>query len=243
MKRIIVNNLSKKFKIGIRANRNALSRFISIFSGRETKKEILALKNISFEAESGEVVGLIGKNGSGKSTLLRAIARIYDKDGGEIITNGNLISIINLNIGLRERLTMRDNVSFCCSIFGLSVKQIRERFNSIVEFAELKDFVDTKLYQFSSGMLQRLAFSIAVHCNPDILLLDEVFEVGDESFKKKSAEKIKELVAKGASVLLVSHELDMIKRHCNKIVWLDKGRIIMKGKSKDVIEKYIQDQL
>lgn len=242
MKRIIVNNLSKKFKIGTKRNQNALSRFISIFSGRETKKEILALRNISFEAESGDVIGLIGKNGSGKSTLLRAIARIYDKDEGEIITTGNLISIINLNIGLKERLTMKDNISFCCSIFGLSTKQIQERFNSIVEFAELKEFVDTKLYQFSNGMLQRLAFSIAAHCNPDILLLDEVFEVGDETFKKKSAEKIKELVAKGASVLLVSHDLDIIKRYCNKIIWLDNGKKIMEGKSNEIIKNYLEDK-
>jgi ABC-type polysaccharide/polyol phosphate transport system ATPase subunit len=186
--RIIVENISKKFKIGFKKNQGALERFISFFSGKEPKKTIHALKDVSFEVRKGEIVGIIGENGSGKSTLLRVIAGIYKQDEGKIITNGKVISIINLVIGLHLRLTMKDNILLISSFFGLSQKEIEKRFDSIVEFAELESFVNTKIYQFSEGMKQRLAFSIAIYCNPEILLLDEVFEVGDESFRKKSTE-------------------------------------------------------
>ena len=191
--RIIVKNISKKFKIGFKKKQSALARFVSLFSGKEPKKIIQALKDVSFKAKKGEIVGIIGKNGSGKSTLLRIIAGIYNKDKGEIITNGKIISVINLKVGLQPRLTMRDNIFLTSSLFDLSQNDIKQRFNSIVEFAELENFVNTKIYQFSEGMKQRLAFSIAIYCNPEILLLDEVFEVGDEKFRKKSANEIKEL--------------------------------------------------
>ncbi|MDP3027430.1 MAG: ATP-binding cassette domain-containing protein, partial [Nanoarchaeota archaeon] len=177
---IIVEHISKTFQIGFKKHQSALERFISLFSGKEPKKIIQALKDVSFTAEKGEIVGIIGENGSGKSTLLRVIAGIYDKDEGKIITRGKIISVINLRVGLQDRLTMKDNIYLCCSLFGLSQKDIKKNFSLIVEFTELENFVNTKIYQFSEGMKQRLAFSIAIHCNPDILLLDEVFEVGDE---------------------------------------------------------------
>lgn len=236
--RIIVKDVSKKFKIGFKKNQGALARFISFFSGKEPRKIIWALKHVSFKAKAGEIIGIIGENGSGKSTLLRIIAGIYDKDDGVVKINGKLISLINLKVGPKERLTTRDNIYLCCSLFDLGKKEIKKKFNSIVEFAELENFVNTKIYQFSEGMKQRLAFSIAIHCNPDILLLDEVFEVGDENFKIKSADKIKELVSKGAMVLLVSHELWMIEKYCDRVIWFDKGRIIKEGRSEEVIEEY-----
>ena len=188
-KRIIVENVSKKFQIGFKKNQSALERVIDLFSGKEPKKTIQALKDVSFTAEKGEIVGIIGENGSGKSTLLRLIAGIYRQDEGSIIANGKIISVISLVIGLHPRLTLKDNIFLVGSFFGLSQKEIKEKFNSIIEFAELENFVNTKIYQFSEGMKARLAFSIAIHCTPDILLLDEVFEVGDENFRKKSAEK------------------------------------------------------
>jgi ABC-type polysaccharide/polyol phosphate transport system ATPase subunit len=226
MKRIIVNNISKRFKIGFRKHESALGRLVSFFSGREPKKEILVLKDISFSVEEGEILGIVGPNGSGKSTLLRIVAGIYGLDGGEVETNGKIISLINLNIGLQPRLSMRDNIYLCSSLFGISRKTIKKRFNSIVQFAELEKFVDTKLYQFSNGMLERLAFSIAIHCNPEILILDEVFEVGDESFKMKSAKKIKEFAKIGGSVLFVSHDDKMIKRYCDRVIKLEFGKIV-----------------
>jgi ABC-type polysaccharide/polyol phosphate transport system ATPase subunit len=239
MERIIVERAGKKFKIGFKKGQSALARAVSLFSGREARKIIWALKDVSFTVEDREIVGIIGKNGSGKSTLLRAIARIYDCDRGRIKTKGKIISLISLNIGMQPRLTMEDNIYLCCSLFGLSRKKTKQRFKTIVEFSELENFVNTKLYQFSEGMKQRLAFSIAIHCNPDILLLDEVFEVGDKEFKIKSAEKIKEIVKKGGAVLLVSHEMWMIEKYCKRVIWLDKGGLVKDG-NKKVLRNYLK---
>jgi len=237
-KRIIVEGVSKKFKIGFKKRESALSRIIHLFSGREPKKTLEALKDVSFKVDSGEIVGIIGKNGSGKSTLLRTIAGIYKQDKGNIKAKGKIISLINLNIGMHHRLTMENNIFLCCSLFGLSHREIREKFDSIIEFSELRDFVSTKLYQFSNGMLQRLAFSIAIHCTPDILLLDEIFEFGDEKFKEKSAEKIKEMVRKGACVVLVSHDLRMVEKYCHRVILMTDGAIKKEGKAKEIVKGY-----
>jgi len=238
MASVIVKNISKKFKIGFKKNRGALSRFIFLLSGRESKKDIWALKDVSFTADAGEVTGIIGENGSGKSTLLRVIAGIYDRSSGEVRTDGNIISLINLYIGLRDRLTMEDNIYMCCSLFGLSIGETKKRFDSIVGFSELGEFINTKIYQFSQGMRQRLSFSIAVHCDPEILLVDEVFEVGDEEFKIKSANKIKEFVKNGAAVIVVSHELWMIEKYCDKVIWLHKGKVIREGRAAPILAEY-----
>ncbi len=238
MTRVEIKDLSKKFRIGFKKDQNALNRVISVFSGREPKRELWALKDVSFTVSGGEILGIIGENGSGKSTLLRIIAGIYDKNSGTVRTQGNIISLINLYIGLRERLTMEDNIYMCCSLFGLSGSETKQRFDSIVEFSELGDFVNTKVYQFSQGMRQRLSFSIAANCDPDILLIDEVFEVGDEEFKVKSANKIKEFVKNGAAVVLVSHELWMIEKYCDKVIWLHKGKIAKAGLPRDILPSY-----
>ncbi len=240
MRRIEAHGISKKFRIGFVKNQGALARFISIFSGVEPKKIFWALKDVSLSADAGEIVGIIGENGSGKSTLLRIIAGIYDKDKGGIKTEGKIISLINLHSGLRERLAMEDNIYICCSLFGLSKKEAGRRFNSIVKFSELGNFVNTKIYQFSEGMKQRLSFSIAIHCNPDILLIDEVFEIGDEEFKVKSANKIKDFVKNGVAVLLVSHKLEMIEKHCDRVIWIDKGKIAKEGNSREVVRDYLK---
>ena len=185
-------------------------------------------------------MGIIGKNGSGKSTLLRLIAGIYQPDSGNIKVDGKIISLINLSIGMQERLTILDNIYLCCSIFDISNRDIANKVSSILQFAELKDYANTQLYQLSLGMKHRLAFSIAINCNPEILLLDEVFEVGDEDFKKKSSEKIKEIVKKGGTVLLVSHELEMIKKYCNKVIWMEKGKILKSGNTLEIIKEYLK---
>ena len=238
MKRIIAEGIVKDFRIGFEKKQSALARVISLLSGREPRRTIRALDGISFDVEEGEILGIIGKNGAGKSTLLKIIAGIYEKSGGRIIVNGNIISLINLDIGLKERLTMRDNIYLACSFFNLSKAQTKKELNSIVQFAELKDFINTKIYQFSKGMRQRLVFSIAIHCKPEILLLDEVFEVGDADFKKKSADKIKCLVDKGSSAIFVSHQLAMLEKYCNRIIWIDKGKIFKEGRPEDIVKEY-----
>lgn len=240
--KIVVKNISKNFKIGFGKNQSALARFVSFFSGREPKKVFEALKDVSFEVFSGEILGIIGDNGSGKSSLLRIISGIYQQDSGQIIKTGKIISLINLGLGLKERLTMKDNIYLAGSLFGLNSLEIGQRLKSIADFSGLENFLNTKLYQFSNGMMQRLVFSLAVHSNPDILLLDEVFEVGDEDFKKKSAEKIKELVEKGASVILVSHDLELIKKYCNSAIMINKGRIAKIGKVEEVVEYYLKNK-
>jgi len=235
MERIIINNISKRFKIGFKKNQTGLARFVSLFSGREPKRTIWALKDISFKANEGEIIGIIGDNGSGKTTLLSIIAHIYKQDEGSIATNGKIVPLINLGAGMQWRLTAKENIYLCSSLLGLSQKEIEKRFDSIIEFAELEEFVNTKLHQFSMGMMQRLAFSIGIHCNPEILLLDEVFEVGDESFKKKSSEHIKKLANQGATILLVTHELDIIQKHCSGAILLDKGHLINQGSPSQII--------
>lgn len=238
-KRIIINNISKEFRIGYRKNLSALARFISLFSGREPRKKINVIKNVSFEIAKGEILGIMGGNGSGKSTLLRIIAGIYTKDFGSVVTNGKIISLINLIIGLKERLSMKDNIYLCCSFFGLSRREIKECFDQIVSFSGLSDFLNTKIYQFSEGMKQRLSFSIAINCKPDILLLDEVFEVGDEEFKKKSGEKIIEIAKNGGCVILVSHDEEMVKKYCSRVIIMEKGLIKKSGSAEQMVKEYV----
>ncbi|MBN1389808.1 MAG: ABC transporter ATP-binding protein [Candidatus Thermoplasmatota archaeon] len=238
MHRLMVKGVTKIFKIGSHSNHGVLSRTLSIISGKERRKKITVLQDVSFKVDAGECVGLIGSNGAGKSTLMRILADIYPKTSGQIRVNGNLVPLIGLGNGFLIRLTMRDNIYLMGSLFNMSRRKIQEDFRSMVEFAELEDYVDTKLFQFSEGMKQRLAFSIAVHSCPDILLLDEVFEVGDNKFRKKSSTKIKELVEGGVSVILISHELWMIEKHCERTIWLRNGRVYRDGRTKEIVDQY-----
>jgi len=240
MERIKVENLSKKFKIGFLKRQGFLFRLRSLFLNRESKKEFLALNNISFNVNQGEIFGIIGKNASGKSTLLRIISGIYEGDEGQVFTNGKLISLIGLGSGLKPRMTLKDNVYLCCSLFGLSQKEINEKYDLIIKFSELEEYVDTKLYQFSSGMFLRLAFSIAIYCNPEILILDEVFSVGDENFRKKSTKKLLDLVKKGTCILMASHNLILVSEYCKRAIVLDKGKILFEGSGKHCVKKYLE---
>lgn len=235
-KKIILENISKKFKIGFRKRQSTLYGLMSFVSGRESKKIIHALRDISFTVNSGEIVGIVGDNGSGKSTLLRVVAGIYKQDRGSLKIKGKIISLLNLVAGLKDKLTMRENIYLCSSLFGLSQKEIKKRFNYIVGFSELEIFTDTKIYQFSEGMKQRLSFSIAVYCDPDILLLDEVFEVGDKNFKEKSSSWIKNFAKNGGSVLLVSHDVSLIKEYCSRCIMMSNGKIIKMGSPAEVIK-------
>jgi len=243
-KRIIVENLSKKFRIGAKKNRNALAQLVSFFS-KNTEKDFWALKNISFSVKNGENIGIIGKNGSGKTTLLRTIAGIYEPDKAGIKVKGNLVYLSNLSNGLKPKLTVRDNIFLLGSITGLGQKDIKKKFNEIVDFAGLENFVYSKIHQLSSGMIQRLAFSISIyslkHSNPDIILLDEPFSEGnDEEFSRKALNEIEELTKYERTAILVSHKIDLIKNCCNKAIWLDKGKIVKQGKADKVIEKYLK---
>jgi ABC-type polysaccharide/polyol phosphate transport system ATPase subunit len=235
---IETRDLKKDFKIGFLKNQGALARTLSIFSGKEPTKKVRVLDGVSFRLDGGEILGIIGKNGAGKSTLIRVLSGIYHNTGGEIDVNGNIVPIVGLGYGFQDRLSMKDNVFLSCSLLGLRRNEIKQKFSSIVEFAELQEFVITKLYQFSDGMKHRLAFSVAIHCNPDLLFLDEVFEIGDQGFRAKSSSKIKELARDGSGVILVSHELKMIEKHCKRVLWLEKGKVKMMGETEEVLRLY-----
>src|SRR3989344_1554596 len=191
MKRIHIEGLWKTFDMGFKKREGLLPRMFSLISGKETKREVRVLDNISFQAQAGENIGIIGKNGSGKSTLLRIIAGIYVPGGGVVTTRGKVIYVNAFGYSLKPKLTMGENIFLMGLVMGLSQKEIEKKFNEIVSFSGLEDFVNTKVYQFSSGMLIRLNFSVGIHCvthqNPDILLLDEIIETGgDIDFNKKA---------------------------------------------------------
>lgn len=241
--RIIVKNVSKKFRIGFKKHQSFLARFVSFISGKEPKKDFWALKNISFTAKAGEILGLIGSNGSGKSTLLRIIAGIYQQDKGTIKINGKIAALISLDTGLKPRLTMKENIYLGCSLFGLTPKETKKNFPKIVAFSELNDFLETKLYQFSSGMVARLSFAIAIYSvacqNPNILLLDEVFVGGDELFKAKATKKLEELASLGTTILLVSHQFLIVRKYCHRTIWLNQGKIAAAGETEKVVREYL----
>ena len=242
-KRVSINNIYKSFKIGYRKDDGALAKILTLISGKEPQKILSVINGLSLDTWSGENVGIIGKNGSGKSTLLRLIAGIYQPDSGEIKTRGNLIYIDGYGAGLKKKLSMRDNIYLVGLLMGLSKKEIDKRFNDIVSFSELENFLDTKIYQFSSGMLNRLSFSITIYClehkKPDIILLDEVFgSGGDLFFQRKATKKMEEFISGGANVILVSHDLNIIKKYCHRVILLQKGKKIEEGNTEVIIEKY-----
>lgn len=246
IKKISVQNISKLFNIGFKKSDAALARILSSLLGQEPKKTITVLDSISFEVCAGENVGLIGNNGSGKSTLLRIIAGIYKPSQGKIINNGEVIYMNGFGLGLKQRLTMRENIFLIGSIMGLSRQEIKNRFKEIVTFSELEEFVDTKVYQFSDGMLSRLCFSTTMHCleqkSPDIILLDEVFGAGgDLNFQNKAVIKMEEFIKSGAAIILVSHNLDIIKKYCDRVILLKDGKIIKEGAADDIVNEYVND--
>jgi len=241
MERVKVKNLSKKFELKPAMHKTALEKVLSIFNLGK-KEYIWALKNISFSVNSGENIGIVGDNGSGKSTLLRLIAEVYTSDNGSVETEGKLVYITGFGQGLMSKLTMRENIFLVGSIMGLSQRDIKKKFDEIVEFSGLRDFLDVKVYKFSSGMVARLNFSIGLHClkhhNPDILLLDEVFHGGDNEFRKRVVNKMEELLRGGATVLFVTHDLQLIRDYCDRVIWLKKGKIAKIGSPGEVVENY-----
>ena len=242
MKRIIIKNLTKRFRRGHKKNKSVLGWLVSF----ERSEKIDVIDDISFDVEAGEIIGIIGRNGSGKSTLLRLIAQIYEQDSGEIITSGKFIYLNGYNQGLQHRFTMRDNIFLVGALMGLTAREVQNRFDEIVTFSGLEEFVDTKIYQFSSGMISRLNFSITVFCvkhhNPEILLLDEVIDgAGDIDFREKALLKMEEFIRSGATVIIVSHRLETINKYCHRVMWLERGKILHIGTADQVIAEYIKN--
>ena len=237
---IEVNNVWKKFKIPHEKRDTLFENVVGfIRGGKATYEEFWALKNINFNVKEGECLGIIGENGSGKSTLLRVIARILSIDKGNVNVRGSIGPFLELGTGFQRDLTAKENVYLYGYVIGLKKKQIDNVIDNIFEFAELERFRDTKLKNFSSGMNMRLAFSTAVSTNPDILLIDEVLAVGDESFQKKCIDKIMKFKSEGKTIVFVSHSLESVKNLCNKGVWLSRGTIGAQGSVDKVISYYM----
>jgi ABC-type polysaccharide/polyol phosphate transport system ATPase subunit len=235
-------NINKSFNIETKAE-SLLSKVLKIVISRPSTKKIEVLKEINLKISKNEIIGILGKNGSGKSTLLKILANIYKPDTGIIKTNANATYLAGWGQGLQQRLAVRENIALIGSINGLSQKEIKKKFKDIIDFAGLTNFEDAKVEHLSSGMITRLTFSIGIHClehkKPELLFLDEVFSSGgDLEFQEKALKRMAELIKSGVTVLLVTHNLDLIKEYCNKAIWIDKGQIKREGNSEEVIKEY-----
>jgi lipopolysaccharide transport system ATP-binding protein len=233
------NNIWKKFKRGEKFNslRDAIPNFfrkkIELEAG-----EFWALKDVSFEIEKGEVLGIIGPNGAGKSTILKLLSGIIIPNKGTMSINGRLAALIEVGAGFHNDLTGRENIYLNGTILGMTRKEIDSKFDRIVEFSGLSEFIDTPVKRYSSGMYSRLGFSVAAHMDPDILLVDEVLSVGDMAFQARCAEKMRELLGSGATIILISHNLPLVQNMCKKVILLHKGQILNEGHTNDVIPLY-----
>lgn len=203
-------------------------------------EEFWALKDISLEIKRGEFIGIIGFNGSGKSTLLKCIAGVLTPTKGSIEVNGSIAPLIELGAGFDPNLSARENVYLNGAVLGKSRKEMNALFDSIIEFAEIGEFVDTPIKNFSSGMLARLGFAIATSYIPDVLIVDEVLSVGDYKFQQKCENRMKEILAHGTTVIFVSHNIDQIKELCSRVVWINKGDMVMQGDTETVCNSYME---
>jgi lipopolysaccharide transport system ATP-binding protein len=243
---IEISNISKKYQIGAKRDkyltlRDTLVKFVKKpFSFFEKKDDFWALKNINLNISQGEAVGIIGPNGAGKSTLLKLLSRITPPTEGEIKIHGRVSSLLEVGTGFNSELSGRENIYLNGAILGMSKKEIEAKMESIIEFADVEKFIDTPIKYYSSGMSMRLAFSVAAHLEPDILIVDEVLAVGDADFQKKCLGKMDEVVKKsGRTIIFVSHNMEAIQSLCGRVAFLKNGQIEAIGESKKMVEKYL----
>ena len=240
---IKVNNVSMRFNLGIEKGFSLKQGFIDWFNKKKRKKNKIknnnfwALKDVNFEINRGEVVGFIGSNGAGKSTLLKVVAGVMKPTKGNVDVYGNICPMIELGAGFDTQLTARENIYLNGAVMGYSKELIDSKFDEIVEFSELKDFLDVPVQNFSSGMVARLAFSIATIVDPEILIVDEILSVGDIAFQAKSEAKMMQMIGGGTTVLFVSHSIEQIKKMCNRVVWIEHG-VVQKIGGKEVCDEY-----
>ena len=236
---IRVKNISKKYKI-YNSEKNRLGQIINPFN-KKTQKEFIALNNISFDVNEGEILGIIGSNGSGKSTLLKILAGVCFKTSGELFIKGKVASILELGTGFNNELTGIENIYLNASIMGIGKEEINKIKDDIINFADIGEFINYPIKTYSSGMYARLAFAVAIHVNPDILIVDEILSVGDIEFQNKCMDKFKEFKSLGKTIIYVSHGLDAVQNYCEKAIWLEKGEIKEIGSAIEVVEKYYKN--
>lgn len=233
-----ISKLTKSFKIPLEASSGVKQQLINILKGRKGYRVFTPLKDISFTINEGDFFGIVGRNGSGKSTLLKTIAGIYTPNGGNVKVHGSLVPFIELGVGFNPELTGRENIFLNGALLGFSHEEMESMYSAIVEFAELEDFMEERLKNYSSGMQVRLAFSIAIRAHADILLLDEVLAVGDEAFQKKCYSYFDKLKREKRTVILVTHDMAAVERFCTKAVFIEDGHVKMIGKPYRIAAAY-----
>lgn len=231
-------NVSKQFHL---AEGKTLREFLpAFFKGNGFSDAFYALRDVSFTMRRGETVALLGRNGSGKSTALKLIAGVMAPTEGRVWVGGRVSPLIELGAGFHPDLTGRENVHLNGSILGMTGREINEQFDEIVEFAELAEFIDTPVKRYSSGMYMRLAFAVAVHSNPEVLLVDEVLSVGDAFFQDKCLERMHEFQRRGVTIVVVSHSLDLMEAFCERAIWLEHGQVIAEGPAHEIATRYLE---
>jgi ABC-type polysaccharide/polyol phosphate transport system ATPase subunit len=237
------NHVSKRYRIReeVPSNGNGNPLVTKLRALRSRASDFWAVRDVSFEVDRGEALGIIGHNGAGKSTVLKLLSNITTPTSGEIIINGRLAALIEVGSGFHPELTGRENIYLNGSILGMSRREITEKLDDIVEFAGVRQFIDTPVKRFSSGMYVRLGFSIAAHLNPDILLLDEVLAVGDASFQQKCIQRISELKRSGRTIVFISHDLGAVERLCDRVLLMKRGEVITSGPARQVVAAYQSD--
>lgn len=236
---IEARNISKTFHITEDSHNTVKHRLFNLFNPPRAKR-VEAIKLMNFEVNTGECIGLLGRNGSGKSTLVKLLAGVYPSDTGFININGTTL-LMNLGVGMSQELTARENIYVSGSVLGLRIKDIDDIFEKIVDFAEIREFIDTKVKYFSSGMMARLAFSIAVNAGADIMFLDEIFAVGDMKFQEKATKVFESSWIEGKTVILVSHSMGVIQKYCKRSAFLKHGQLVFFGDTDKAIELYMKD--
>lgn len=248
---IDIKNVTMKFDMGIEKGFSFKQLFINLFDpklrkkNKEEKKKsyFLALDDVSFHVDKGEVVGLIGSNGAGKSTLLKVVSGVMKPTKGKVITNGTIAPMIELGAGFDAELTARENIYLNGAVLGYSKEFIDQKFDEIVEFSEMREFLDVPIKNYSSGMTAKLAFAIATIVDPEILIVDEILSVGDIKFQEKSRNKMMSMINGGTTVLYVSHSLQSIRELCTKVVWLEHGRVQKVGEPDEICDEYYYFQM
>lgn len=235
---IEVKDVSISFRMSNDRINSIKEYLVQLIKGKIKYTEFEALKHVSFDVKKGEVVGLIGNNGAGKSTILKVISGILKPSNGEVTVRGNVAPMLELGSGFDMDMTGRENIFLNGAILGYSEEFLKEKYDDIVAFSEIGDFIDVPLRNYSSGMVARLAFSIATIVIPEILIVDEVLSVGDAAFQEKSRKKMEELMCGGTTVLFVSHNIAEIKEICNRVVWLDHGNVMGFGETREICEAY-----
>ena len=236
---ISVDNVEKSFKI-YKDKGFTLKERVLFFKSRNAYVKNNILRGISFDIEKGDILGIVGKNGSGKSTLLKLITKIIYPDSGSIKINGKVSSLIELGAGFHPDMTGRENIYINASIYGLTKKEIDSKLDTIIKFSELEEFIDSPIRTYSSGMYMRLAFSVAINVEAEILLIDEILSVGDANFQAKCFRKMQELKDSGITIVIVSHDLHTMEKLCNKVIWIESGKIKRSGIPNEVLKEYIE---